>query len=79
MQEYTTIRIPMRIKRKLEVFAKKIREKSLTRALEKAIDIAHKNIDSFRGNLDPVLDSLKKARDVGKTDASLIDEYLYGG
>ncbi len=78
LSEYTTIRIPLRVKRKLEIFAKKINEKSLTKALEKAIEIASREADSFKGDLNIVLKSLKKARDIGETDASKIDQYLYG-
>ena len=77
MSGYTTIRIPLKVKRKLEIFAKKIGESDLVRALEKAIEIAFKEIDSFRGDLNIVLMSLKKAKDVGETDASKIDQYLY--
>ena len=78
MSEYTTIRIPLRVKKKLEIFAKKINEKSLTKALEKAIEIASREADSFKGDLNIVLKSLKKAKDIGETDASKVDLYLYG-
>lgn len=78
MSEYTTIRIPLRVKKKLEIFAKKINEKSLTKALEKAIEIASREADSFKGDLNIVLKSLKKAKDIGETDASKVDQYLYG-
>ena len=78
LSEYTTIRVPLRVKRNLEIFAKKINEKSLTKALEKAIEIASREADSFKGDLNIVLKSLKKARDIGETDASKIDQYLYG-
>ncbi|MGQ4915211.1 MAG: hypothetical protein ACP6IU_10800 [Candidatus Asgardarchaeia archaeon] len=78
MTEYSTIRIPTRVKEKIKIFARKIGAKSLSEAIEKAIDTASKEHDKFRGNIDIVLQSLKKAKSIGITDAKKVDVYLYG-
>ena len=76
--KYTTIRISVRDKERLERIAKLLKCKSLTDALRYALSVAEREIDKVKGDLNHVLASLKYARDVGETQAEDIDKYLYG-
>ena len=76
--KYTTIRISVRDKERLERIAKLLKCKSLTDALRFALSVAEREIDKVKGDLNHVLASLKYARDVGETQAEDIDKYLYG-
>jgi len=76
--KYTTIRISIEDKERLEQIAKLLKCKSLTDALRFALSAAEREIDKVKGDLDHVLASLKYARDVGETRAEDIDKYLYG-
>lgn len=78
MSKYTTIRISKKVKDSLKRFAKKIGAKSLSQALKEAIKIAEKEYDHFSGNIELVLQSLNKSKDIGKTNAEKVDQYLYG-
>jgi predicted DNA-binding protein len=75
---YTTIRISVEDKKKLEKLSRRL-NKSLAETLRYAINVAEKETDEFRGDLNAVLSSLKEAKDVGKTNAEKVDEYIYGG
>lgn len=75
---YTTIRVSAEDKKKLEKLSRKL-NKNLTETLRFAIDLAEKETDRFRGDLETVLSSLGKARDIGNTNAEKVDVYLYGG
>ncbi len=75
---YTTIRIRVKDKKRLESLAKKL-GKSLSETLRIAIEIAEKEMDKFKGDLDGVLSTLKYGKDIGETNAEKVDEYLYGG
>jgi len=75
---YTTIRVRVEDKKRLESLAKKL-GKSLSETLRIAIEVAEKEVDKFKGDLDRVLSTLKYGRDIGETNAEKVDEYLYGG
>ena len=75
---YTTIRVRVEDKKRLESLAKKL-GKSLSETLRIAIEVAEKEVDKFKGDLDRVLSTLKYGRDIGETNAENVDEYLYGG
>jgi len=75
---YTTIRVKIEDKKRLESLAKKL-GKSLSETLRIAIEVAEKEVDKFKGDLDRVLSTLKYGRDIGETNAEKVDEYLYGG
>ncbi len=75
---YTTIRISKDAKKKLERLKKKLGFKSISKALEFAIEIAEKESDKFSGDIDALLKALKFARDIGETNAENVDEYIYG-
>jgi len=77
--KYTTIRVSVEDKKKLERIARLIQAKSLVQALRFALEVAEKELGKFKGNIEQVLSSLKYARDVGSTNAEKVDEYLYGG
>ncbi len=79
MAKYTTIRVSIEDKKRLERLAKLMECKSLAEAFRKALSIAEKELDSRKSDVGKVLSSLKYARDVGETDAEKVDEYLYGG
>ncbi len=78
MSKYTTIRISIEDKEKLQRLAKLMGVKSLAETLRYVLDIAEKEIERYRADLSPVLASLKHARDVGETNAEEVDKYLYG-
>lgn len=75
---YTTIRLSVKDKEKLEKLARKL-GKNLSETLRYAITVAEKESDNFRGDLDKVLSTLKHGKDIGATNAERVDEYLYGG
>lgn len=77
--EYTTVRISVKDKKRLERLARLLKCKSLSEALRYALSIAEREIDKVKGDPDHVLESLKYARDVGGTQAEEINKYLYGG
>jgi len=77
--KYTTIRISVKDKKKLERLARLLKCKSLSEALRYALSIAEREIDKVKGDINQVLASLKYARDVGETQAEEVDKYLYGG
>jgi len=74
--KYTTIRVSIEDKRKLERLSKKL-GKSLVDTLRFAIEIAEREVEEFKGDLDKVLSTLKYAKDLGETNAEKVDEYLY--
>ena len=74
--KYTTIRVSVEDKRKLERLSKKL-GKSLADTLRFAIEVAEREVEEFKGELDKVLSTLKYAKDVGRTNAEKVDEYLY--
>lgn len=76
--EYTTVRISVEDKKRLEILSKKLR-RSLAETLRFAIEVAEKELDKFSGDLDKVLSTLRNAKDIGETNAEKVDEYLYGG
>lgn len=76
--KYTTIRISVRDKERLERLAKLLKCRSLSDALRYALSVAEREIDKVKGDLDHVLASLRYARDVGETRAEEVDKYLYG-
>ncbi len=78
MARYTTVRISLEDKERLEKLSKKL-NRSLVETLRFAIVLAEREADRFRGDPEIVLSSLKHARDIGETDAEKVDEYLYGG
>ncbi len=76
--KYTSIRVSVEDKRKLERLSKRLNV-NFTDALRFAIEVAEREADRFKGDVSAVLASLKHARDIGETDAEKVDEYLYGG
>jgi len=77
MTKYTTVRISSEDKERLEKLSKKL-NKTLVETLRFAIDLAEREADRFEGDPETVLSSLRRARDIGETDAEKVDEYLYG-
>ncbi|AAB89575.1 hypothetical protein [Archaeoglobus fulgidus] len=75
---YTTVRISVEDKERLKRIAKRL-GKSLSETLSYAIDVAERESDRVRGDVDSVLQTLKFGKDIGKTNAEKVDEYLYGG
>lgn len=78
MPRYTTIRVSLEDKEKLERLAKLMGTKSLADTLRRVLDIAEKEIEKYRADPSTVLASLKHARDAGETNAENVDKYLYG-
>lgn len=76
--KYTTIRISIEDKKRLERLVKLLKCKSFTDALRFALSVAEREMDRQKGDLNKVLSSLKYAKDIGKTRAEDIDKYLYG-
>ena len=76
--KYTTIRVSVEDKRRLERLMKLLKCRSLTEALRFALKAAERELDKGRGDLDKVFSSLRYARDIGRTNAEDIDKYLYG-
>jgi len=76
--KYTTVRLSEEDKRRLEKLSKKL-NKSLAETLRFAISLAEKEVDKFKGDPEIVLSSLRYAKDIGKTNAEKVDEYLYVG
>ncbi len=79
MARYTTVRISIRDKERLERIARLLGFRSLASALRYLLDVAERELEEYRGDLNAVLASLKHAVDVGETSAERVDEYLYGG
>jgi len=79
MSRYTTIRISLEDKKRLEKLAKLMGVESIAEALRRVLSIAEKEIDKYKGDLNIVLSSLKYAKNIGETDAREVDKYLYGG
>jgi len=79
LPRYTTIRISVEDKERLKRLAKLTGKSSLASTLRYIIEIAEREIEKYRGSLDPVLKSLKHARDIGDTNAEEVDKYLYHG
>ena len=76
--KYTTIRISVKDRERLKRLAKLLGYRSLSDTLRYALDVAEKEVDKVKGDLNDVLSSLKYARDVGETSAEDVDKYLYG-
>jgi|YelNatPaOPRAMG01_1025707.scaffolds.fasta_scaffold114733_2 predicted DNA-binding protein len=78
MSRYTTIRVSIEEKQRLERLARLTGKKSLTEALRFALTVAEKELERVKVDPGEVLSSLTYARDVGDTNAEKVDEYLYG-
>ena len=78
MSRYTTIRISLEDKERLQRIAKLMGIKSLADTLRFILDIAEKEIEKYRVDPSLVLTSLKYAKDIGETNAEEVDKYLYG-
>ena len=78
MTDYTTIRISVEDKRRLERLAKIMNCKSLAETLRRVLSIAEKEIDRTEGDVVKAFSTLKYAKDIGETNATKVDEYLYG-
>ena len=78
MAGYTTIRVSLEDKERLRRLAKLMGCRSLSEALRRILDIAEAELEKHRGDLTAVLASLKHAKNIGETDATKVDEYLYG-
>jgi len=76
--KYTTIRISIEDRERLRRLAKLTGHDSLAAALRYALDIAEKSIERKKGDVKKVFKSLKYAKNIGRTDATLVDKYLYG-
>lgn len=78
MARYTTIRVALEDKKRLERLAK-LMGWSLSETLRHAIEIAEKTLlEKQQASLEPVIRSLRYARDIGETNAEEIDKLLYG-
>lgn len=78
MSRYTTIRISLEDKERLQRIAKLMGIKSLADTLRFILDIAEKEIEKYRVDPSLILTSLKYAKDIGETNAEEVDKYLYG-
>ena len=78
MSRYTTIRVSVEEKQRLERLAKLAGKKSLAEALRFALTVAERELERVKIDPSKVLSSLAYARDIGETDAEKVDEYLYG-
>jgi len=78
MIKYTTIRLSLKDKKRLEKLSKLMGSKSLAETLRYVLDIAEREFDKCRGSLDSVLSALKYSRDIGETNAEDVNRYLYG-
>ncbi|BES82357.1 ribbon-helix-helix protein, CopG family [Pyrodictium abyssi] len=78
MPRYTTIRVSVEDKKRLERLAR-LMGWSLSEALRHAIEVAERELlEKHRSDLNAVLDSLRHARDLGETSAEELDRLLYG-
>jgi len=78
MARYTTIRLSLKDKKRLEKLAKLLGGRSLTDTLRYILDIAERELEKYDVNIDTVLSSLKYGKDIGETNAEDLDKYLYG-
>ena len=78
MAKYTTIRVSVEIKDRLDKLSKLIGSDSLSATLKYILDIAERELDRHKGDLGKVLASLRQAKDIGETNAEEVDKYLYG-
>ncbi|WP_288007512.1 hypothetical protein [Thermofilum sp.] len=78
MSKYTTIRVSLEDKQRLERLAKLAGKKSIAEALRFALTIAEKELEQSKTIPSKVLSSLAYARDIGETNAEKVDEYIYG-
>ncbi|MCD6278455.1 MAG: hypothetical protein J7J11_02115 [Desulfurococcales archaeon] len=78
MTKYTTVRVTVELKKRLDRISKLIGSDSLTATLKYILDIAEKELDKHEGDLSKVLASLTRAKDVGESNAEEVDRYLYG-
>ena len=75
---YTTIRVSIEDKKRLERLAK-LMGWSLSETLRRAIEVTEKEfLEKYRGDVETVLGSLRYARDIGETNAEEVDKLLYG-
>jgi len=77
--KYTTIRVSLDDKKRLERIAKLLKCRSLTEALRYALKAAEHELEKGKADVNVILSSLKYAKDVGRTRAEDVDKYLYGG
>lgn len=75
---YTTIRIRVEDKERLERIARLLKKKSLAETLRYLISLAEEELNKQRGSIEDVISTLKYARDLGPTNAEDLDKYLYG-
>ncbi len=79
VSSYTTIRVSVKDKERLERLAKLLGYRTLTEALRYALDAAEKELERREGSVEKVLASLRYAKDIGITGPEDVDEALYGG
>ena len=78
MARYTTIRVSIEGKKRLERLAK-LMGWSLSETIRRVIEVAEKEfLEKHQGDVKAVLGSLRYARDIGETDAEDVDKLLYG-
>lgn len=75
---YTTIRVSREDRERLRRIAKLLNKDSLTETLRYIISLAERELERQRGDVKSVIQSLKYAKDVGRTNAEEVDRYLYG-
>ena len=78
MAKYTTIRISLEDKKRLERLTKLTGHRSLSDTLRYALTITERELESKKSDSKTILSSLKYAKDIGETNAEDIDKYLYG-
>jgi hypothetical protein len=76
--KYTSIRISVEDKRRLEWLMRLLKRENLADALRYALSAAERELDRGGGDLEKVFSSLRHAKDAGRTSAEEIDRYLYG-
>lgn len=77
MPKYTTIKVSVEDKRRLERLVK-LMGWSISETLRRVIDLAERELlERHQGDVEALLDSLRYARDLGETDAERVDEILY--
>jgi len=76
---YTSIRVRVEDKKRIEKLARML-GLSLSETIHYMVDFIEKNIsvEDIDDRIKTVFKALEKARDIGETDSSHIDEYLYG-
>ena len=78
MGRTTTVRISAEDKERLEKVRRRMGKKTLSETMRALLEMGERESDIFKADTRLILSTLQYARDIGETNASKIDEYLYG-